>query len=148
MKTKKIKPLSWKAKRNGDIYCAPACGANCTHAAFLKAHADADALIAKCKEAIGGRWKKNVHENLGWHYSVVLVGGNVTIHPPYLAQNPDRYSVSTFGGGSPAQVNVNGFSDSIKELVIAQLKEVKHEADRWNTYLANNMKALKLKSIY
>jgi hypothetical protein len=139
---KKLKPLSWKAKRVGDIYCAPACGAKCTHAEFLAAHAAADALIAKCKAAVGGRWKKRVHENLGWHYSVSLLGGNITVH-----QYGDRYSVMAFGGCSPSQVYVKDFSKSLKKLVIAQLKAVKHEADRWNTYLADNMKALKLTTL-
>jgi len=60
------KPLSWTPRRRGDIYCAPACGGGCTHAAFLKAHADAKRL---CKR-LGPGWEADVYENLGWHYSV------------------------------------------------------------------------------
>lgn len=74
-----MKKSSWKPKRQGNIYCAPACGRGCTHAEYLKAHKLADALIKKCEKEVGGKWEKRIHENLGWYYSVSLVGGDITI---------------------------------------------------------------------
>jgi len=135
-----MEKLSWDAVRNGEIYCAPACGANCTHDEYLKAHANADLLIEKFENEIGGKWKKNIWENLGWHYSVSLVGGNITIH-----ENKETYDVFGFNGSSPSSIHVNDTSTSIKELIHKQLKKVKEEADKYNTYLTNNMKALHIK---
>ena len=60
---------SWEPVRDGDIYCAPACGARCTHDAFIQANEDAEALCAK----LGPEWKPRVWENMGWFYSVKVV---------------------------------------------------------------------------
>jgi len=143
MKTKTdYKPLSWKAKRNGEIYCAPACGMGCTHEMYLEAHAKADALIAKCKAEVGGSWTKHIHENLGWHYRVMLKGGNITIHE----YRDGSYGVSSHGGGTPSHMSIRGGSTSIKRLVKEQLDIVKKEADIWNEYLEKNTKGLKLEA--
>ena len=61
----KVKALSWTPKRNGAIYCAPACGRGCTHAEFLNA-ARAAKLMA---EELGPDWEPHVWENLGWYYA-------------------------------------------------------------------------------
>jgi len=67
--------LSWKAKRNGDIYCAPACGGGCTYAAFKLATKRAELL---CKR-LGPEWQPDVSENLGWHYAVKSPCGRVRV---------------------------------------------------------------------
>jgi hypothetical protein len=59
--------LDWKPRRNGRIYCAPACGGRCTWASYQKARAAAKELA----KALGDEWKPEVIENLGWHWSVV-----------------------------------------------------------------------------
>ena len=135
--------LSWKAKRNGNTYCAPACGRGCTHAEYRKANRMADALVKKCEKEAGGKWEKRVHENLGWHYSVGLVGGDISIREYKGTDKP--YSISAHGGGSPSQVNMRAHSNSIKWLVDTQLKEVQQEADIWNEYLSKNKKSLNRK---
>jgi hypothetical protein len=56
--------LSWKAVRRGDIYCAPACGGNCTWSAYQSAKRSAARIVKK----LGTGWKPYVHENMGWHY--------------------------------------------------------------------------------
>lgn len=136
--------LSWKPKRKGLVYCSPACGAGCTHAAYTKAHKLADALVKKCQKEAGGKWEKRVHENLGWHYSVNLKGGNLSISENgYLGlwKSKAPYDIS-FGGGTPSVVFIKGNSKSIKRLVAQQLKAIKNEADRWNDCLKGNKKAL------
>lgn len=59
-----MRRLSWKPRRSGAIYCAPACGGGCTKAAYDKAWRKARALA----RALGRGWKPVVSENLGWHY--------------------------------------------------------------------------------
>jgi hypothetical protein len=57
----------WTARRNGLIYCAPACGGNCTWAAFQAAKRNAAALAKAC----GPGYTPRVQENLGWHYGAL-----------------------------------------------------------------------------
>lgn len=69
MKTRKppikiVRELSWRAVRRGRVYCSPACGAGCTHAAYLKATRKALALAKR----MGPGWAPRVSENMGWHY--------------------------------------------------------------------------------
>jgi len=75
---KKTKPkkLSWKARRKGKIYCAPACGADCTWAAYKLAKRRANALAKR----MGKGWTIRVHENMGWHYNVVSPCGRIKLH--------------------------------------------------------------------
>lgn len=83
--------LSWKPRLRGNIYCAPACGGNCTRSDYEKAVRAADALIRKLR---GNGWKPLVWENLGWHYKVV--SGPIQVYPSH-----DRKSYSAMIGGSP-----------------------------------------------
>lgn len=76
MATKKPKPLSWKARRSGDLYCAPACGGRCTWAAYQKAKKDAAAFVKR----LGTGWKARVWENLGWHYEAATTDGTMKVH--------------------------------------------------------------------
>lgn len=75
MKHKPEREPSWTPRRRGAIYCASACGGSCTWAAYQKAVADADELVA----ALGGKWKPWVHENLGWHFTAVIRKGGYII---------------------------------------------------------------------
>ena len=61
------KELSWKAVRNGDIYCAPACGYNCTYKMYLEAIERGN----RCARELGKGWTVKVSENLGWHTTVL-----------------------------------------------------------------------------
>ncbi len=63
------------AVRRGPIYCAPFCGGKCTWAAFQLATQRAEGL---CKK-LGAGWKPHVHENLGWHASVVGLDGHMRV---------------------------------------------------------------------
>ena len=75
MKTKR-KPnqadRSWKAVRRGDVYCAPACGGGCTHAAYMQAQLGGERLARR----LGPGFKPEVWENLGWHYCAVSKGNH------------------------------------------------------------------------
>ena len=63
--------LSWKALRRGPIYCAPACGFNCTWADYLKA---VEAASALCR-SLGRGWMPVISENMGWHYHAAHEAG-------------------------------------------------------------------------
>jgi hypothetical protein len=68
--------LSWKAVRRGDIYCAPACGGNCTWSAYQSAKRSAARIVKK----LGTGWKPYVQENTGWHYSVKSADGYTSVY--------------------------------------------------------------------
>jgi hypothetical protein len=57
---------AWTAIRRGDIFCSPRCGFDCTHAAFMRAMSEGDALA----DELGLPWKPRIWENCGWHYEV------------------------------------------------------------------------------
>lgn len=79
---KKTQPkLSWKPRRIGDRYCAPACGNGCTHQEYTEATEKAKALAFIC----GNGWKPDVWENLGWHYRVISPCGRIKLYPGYTA---------------------------------------------------------------
>jgi len=69
------KKPSWKPVRRGSIYCSPACGGQCTHAAFLAAERQSKAEAKK----LGKGWKPDVSENLGWHWRVVSKCGRLKV---------------------------------------------------------------------
>lgn len=78
-----------KAVRRGDKFCAPWCGRGCTWAEYSRAVKKADALVKKLN-AIGGKWKPRVWENLGWHYQA-------------MARHPEsfgRFSITEYDDGS------------------------------------------------
>jgi hypothetical protein len=63
--------LSWKAELKGPIFCAPACGNNCTLAAYKKAKSDAKKCLRQLKYK---GFKINVWENVGWHWELYKGG--------------------------------------------------------------------------
>lgn len=67
--------LSWKPRRHGAIYCAPACGGKCTWEAYQAAKRNARGLARR----MGKGWKTRVHENLGWHFNVISPCGRIKI---------------------------------------------------------------------
>lgn len=73
------KVLSWDPVRDGDRFCAPACGRGCTYAEWRAATAAADKLCAD----LGAGWTPRVWDNLGWHYSATSACGRwkVTAYP-------------------------------------------------------------------
>lgn len=72
-----MKKLSWKPIRRGQIYCSPACGANCKHSDYLKCFTDGKAAISRLKTT---GWKLNVWENMGWHFCLVNTKCAMSIH--------------------------------------------------------------------
>lgn len=67
----------WKPVLRGRRYCSPACGAGCTHNAFLRAKTKGNDLAAQ----LGKKWKVKVWENLGWHYCVAHRTLGITVYP-------------------------------------------------------------------
>ena len=126
--------LSREPIRNGDIYCSPACGAGCTHAAFEEATKRAKALAILCTAKIGGIWKPVVTENLGWHWCVVQEHTNITIrYGGYMAKG-SHYSIGL--GATPVQVSLHpAIFDTPEQAYAAQRAVIQREADRWNVIL-------------
>lgn len=79
--TAKQKQLSWKPVRRGDIFCAPACGYNCTWQMYLKAKQESVRLA----KSLGAGWKPHVWENMGWYYSALSPCGRIKVHPGFCA---------------------------------------------------------------
>jgi hypothetical protein len=67
---------NWKPVRRGALYCSPSCGGNCTHAAYLKAHKEAEDCLRQMKT---GGWSIRVHENLGWHWDLTHTDAHLTL---------------------------------------------------------------------
>ena len=127
----------WNPVRKGDVYCSPACGANCTHKAYEDAINKATKLAEKCAKEIGGEWEIKVWENLGWHWTVFQKKTNISIncHEGKLNDNGNIFTVG-IGSGTPIEVSLHprGFK-SPKEAYDAQIKAIKEEADKWNHIL-------------
>ena len=71
-------PLSWTARRRGDLYCSPACGADCSREAYEAAKATAAALA----KTLGRGWRPVVWENIGWFAKAVSPCGHVSVYAP------------------------------------------------------------------
>jgi hypothetical protein len=78
VKKKSIR-LSWKPVRRGAIYCAPACGYECTWREYQSALRRADSMRRLLEKAFPLQWKARVHENMGWHYGVVSSCGRLKV---------------------------------------------------------------------
>ncbi len=76
MKAAIVKPLSWKPRCRGDIYCAPACGGGCKRCDYELAVSQSR-MLAAC---MGKGYKARVWENLGWWYSVKSACEKLEIH--------------------------------------------------------------------
>lgn len=71
--------LSWVAIHSGadgEVYCAPACGARCKTTDFIAAHQRAGFAI----HALGRDWKPRIWENMGWHSAVISPCGRIKLH--------------------------------------------------------------------
>lgn len=63
-----MKKTSWKLKRNGNIYCASACGGKCKYEEYQKVLKESKNMIKK----LGKNWKLDLNHNLGWFNGVKL----------------------------------------------------------------------------
>lgn len=87
--------LSWKARRHGDVYCAPACGCNCRYSEYVKACLGAERLAARLTNKLGKKWRPRVWENMGWHFEAVSWRGCIQVKEDH--KWPDRrFSHPTF----------------------------------------------------
>lgn len=128
----------WNPVRQGDIYCSSACGGKCTWTAYQEAIRSSNELAKRCQEEIGGIWNTRIHENLGWHWSVVLKDANISIHwGGYLSENGDYFTVG-FYGGTPSQLYTNQIFATPKEAYNTQLALIKNEASNYNELLRAN----------
>jgi hypothetical protein len=85
--------LSWDPVRRGPIYCAPACGFDCTWAAFQQAEKDAAKLCAYLKKKLGIKWTPRVWENMGWHYAVHdEATGKLKVYPSIIDKKVRSYT--------------------------------------------------------
>ena len=67
--------LSREAVRDGDTYCAPACGHGCTVDEYFDAKRDGSNLARR----LGEDWSYRVWENLGWHYHATSSCGRLKV---------------------------------------------------------------------
>lgn len=141
---KKPKPLSWKVKRKGTLYCSPACGGGCTWAAYRRAKRRAKTLA----KHMGKGWKICVHENLGWHYNVVSPCGRIKLHEYWPRVDdeagvidqlaslvPDRYSAFLGDPDSPGGRWAEG-GDTPEEAIRNVVEVAQDDLDRIGAAIA------------
>ena len=68
--------LSWKARKNGAVYCAPACGHRCTFKEYQAAKANGARLV----KLLGKGWRVRVWENMGWFYEAFDSKRGLRVH--------------------------------------------------------------------
>ena len=90
MPSTRTKPNPWKPIRDGEIYCAPACGRGCTHAEYAKAISESDGYA----QHLGAGWKTRVFENLGWHWELISPSGRLTVSPHYREKKLESFTAS------------------------------------------------------
>lgn len=134
MDLKKQTMRDWTPVRKGAIFCSPACGGGCKREDYEIAIIKANALAKRCTKEIGGEWVIHVHENLGWHWSVIQKKTNIKISKGGYG----NYYAAAFAGGTPIQVSLHPQTfDSPKEAYDAQVNLVKKEANKWNSIINN-----------
>lgn len=131
----KLRELSWKPKRKGEIYCSPACGRGCTISEFKNAVQEATELC----NVLGKHWKPHVWENMGWHWCVQFKSGKLTVwdhgrtYSALLTTGPFTHC------GDPEFTDNKGFKDP-KEAV----RHVIKKAERKIKELESTIKAIEL----
>ena len=99
--------LSWTPKREGAVYCSPACGNGCKWVDYKLASHKASKLAGR----LGAGWKPRVWENLGWHWEVQ------NVH--WIVRRPHVYSVEFRGEG------LQFFAESKSLLVALEMARTK-----------------------
>lgn len=89
--------LSWKARRRGALYCAPACGGGCTRAAYERAVSESKKLA----KHLGKGWRPEVWENLGWHWKVISPCRRWRVSPNVYRRKIESYSAALGQADSP-----------------------------------------------
>jgi hypothetical protein len=89
------KPLSWKARRRGRIFCAPACGRGCT----AHEHRGAVHNAAALAKSLGPGWTPHVWENLGWHYAAISSCGRIRVLPNHRGYHAFLGAADGYMGG-------------------------------------------------
>lgn len=122
MKTKSDK--GWTPIHNGEIYCSPRCGGGCTFAKFVQAKTESAAIAKR----LGKGWKTRVHENLGWHYSVISPTGTLRVSGPYgTLRASDGFSASLNKRGDIG-IRFSGHGPTPEKAIAATLKAARKEA--------------------
>jgi hypothetical protein len=76
-----MKKLSWKARRRGNIYCAPACGAGCTWEQHQRVQQQGRHMRQMMRDP--QQWRVHVAEHLHWYVCLehILTNGKLTVWP-------------------------------------------------------------------
>jgi hypothetical protein len=119
--------LDWVPVKDGDRFCAPACGRGCTAQQYDTAVAKADALAAR----LGPGWEAVVWENLGWHHKAVSACGRWKVHPSHGS------GYIAFIGDKGPGGNWTGFGKTPAAAIRAALKAAKVYIDELLTYTEN-----------
>ena len=106
--------------RNGDIYCSPRCGGQCTYEQYQAAVAGADELV----RILGEGWEPCVWDNLGWHYEARK--GCCVVKPFGKSDEP---LCTVFFNSDAGQVIVSGVG--YRQTLDQALAEVERRANQW-----------------
>jgi len=117
--------------RAGDFYCSPGCGGNCTWEAYQRCVIASEILARE----LGEGWTTEIHENIGWFWSVISPCGRLNVCPSYqyLAKSPKLlgyhvslgvpgHTSSRWGRGKTAKIAItdvlNRTRAEVNELVV------------------------------
>lgn len=120
----------WKAVRKGKIYCAPACGHNCTYLDYLQARHRAKEAAKK----LGKGWTFEVWENLGWHSKVISPDKYVHI---YIARYDTHDSYLVMVGpekNGSSLIEWNHTADTLEEALDGVFKKIHGKILRLNIF--------------
>lgn len=125
----------WKARRNGLIYCAPACGGNCTWDAYC----DAVKASKELAENLGQGWRTRVQENLGWYWNVISPCGRIKVSPQSHPENGIPSYYTAFLGDADEDGccgRYAEFGDTPRDAIKNVLRKAKGDLKRLNAALA------------
>lgn len=97
-------------------------------------------LQERLNKSTGGKWKKRVHENAGWHFNVYLGTISVSQYGPneyscLIGQGDYQFSGSSIW-------TITNTSKTPEECILKQLKEAKRETTNIYNVIYDNIKKL------
>lgn len=120
---------AWTPKREGAVYCSPACGGRERHGCTWQAHLQAKSRARAMAKLLGPGWTWKVYENLGWHYAVERGGCSLSEttqsskgthrRPAYMLIVNSVLGSDTFHGPNPRALVAQARTEFGKRLAAA-----------------------------
>lgn len=133
-----MKELSWKPKRQGHVYCSPACRCGCLYESYVDRKRMADKLAAD----LGEGWRPRVWENMGWHAGADFGG---TLDKPLMSIHIRKGLIGRRGYTMIVELgrsNAAMHGASPERLISAAVSRIHKERDRLEKMLREAFEAI------